>query len=481
LFKPTLNNDKKKTGTTAPVSMLLLILAVYLLSASGRIGNSDAGSMLEVSRSVLLGQLTISESATHVLGADGKPYCHYGILTSLIWMPLVLLGRLVHYFLPIIAQTQWEEFFVSFSMCFIVVALLGYLAWEWQRLGVDHRRVRRFLLVVAFSTMLWPYAKLPMSDPLMALGLFAAYCHWQRSSASLKHAWAAGLWLGIALISRKQAQAVVPVMLLAFLFMPRAKDLRARFLCLLSGIAPGVLIQLAYNQHRWGSPFLEKYAGYDSWTPPGLTEWATRCFLLFFGDYSGFFIYNMPLLIIIFLGLCEWHKTHLYSLILVIILVTTQVVFIAQFPYWSQAIGYGPRFFIYFIPFLALGAAYLPSALSPFQRNLLRLFIAIGVAVQFLGVCTDPLAAFWRRELYDRPDSSIIMARVHEFQREIGFDKTPPIMDKPNATTYWTHPAFQTPDFWWWHAWWMLREHQGRAVTPTSEYKGAPSSDMASG
>jgi hypothetical protein len=460
VFRSSSNNEDGTTGTTGRISILLLILALYLLSASGRIGISDAGAMLEVSRSALNGHLDIPESTTNLIGVDGKTYCHYGILTSLIWIPFVLLGRLVHFFMPIIAKSQMEEFFASFSLCFIVVAILGYLAWEWQRLGADNRKIRKYLLVVGFTTMLWPYAKIPMSDPFMALGLFAAYCHWQRSSFSPKHAMAAGFWLGIALISRKQAQAVIPVMLLAFLFIPQAKAILSRFMFLLFGMAPSVLIQLAYNQHRWGSPFLEKYAGYESWKLPGITEWATRCFLLLFGDYSGFFVYNISLLIILFLGFCEWRKRHLHSLIFVIILAISQVIFIARFPYWLQEPGYGPRLFLYFIPFLALGAAYLPTALTGLQRGLLRSSIAIAVAIQFFGVCTDPLAAFWRRELYERPDSSIIMARVHEFQRQIGLDITPPIMDKPNAKTYWTHPTFQTPDFWWWHVWHMLKERQ---------------------
>jgi len=468
LIKPR-NNEEGTTGTTGPISILLLILAIYLLSASGRVGISDAGSMLELSRSALHGQFNISESATHVIGADGKPYCHYGILTSLIWIPFVLLGRLAHSFWPIIAQSQWEEFFVSFSLCFVVVAILGYLAWEWQRLGVDNRNIRKYLLVVGFTTMLWPFAKIPMSEPLMALGLFAAYCHWQRSSSSPKHAMAAGLWLGIALLSRKQAQAVIPVMLLAFLFIPQAKATLSRFMFLLCGMAPSVLIQLAYNQHRWGSPFVEKYAGAESLKLPGITDWATRCFLLLFGDYCGFFVYNILLLIILVLGFCEWRKRHLHLLIFVIILTLSQVIFIAQFPFWLQGITFGPRYFLYFIPFLALGVAYLPSALTGLQRGLLYSSVAIAIAIQFLGVCTDPLAAFWRRELYERPDSSIFMARFHEIQRQVGLDKTPPDMDKPNAKIYWTHPTFQTPDFWWWHAWYMLKETNGRHVIPPFE------------
>jgi hypothetical protein len=79
--------------------------------------------------------------------------------------------------------------------------------------------VRFGLWGVGLSSLLWAYAKMPFSDPWMAPGLFAAFCHWRwRSNVpsramGLAHAVWCGFWLGVALLSAQAgASALVPML-----------------------------------------------------------------------------------------------------------------------------------------------------------------------------------------------------------------------------------------------------------------------------
>lgn len=427
------------------------LFVIYVLSVSGRIGNSDAASMLEVTRSLLSGNLSVPETVGHVIGFNGQPYCHYGLLPSLLWIPFVVLGNLVHSLWPIVSEDYWQEFFVSFSNAFVVIAILRYMAWEWERLGLDHKRIAKGLCLFGLTTILWPYSKLPMSDPLMALGLFGAYCHWQRSDKT-KHALLSGLWLGAALLSRKQAQALIPLFLLIFLWVPTLSNRFRRCVLLGVGFLPLIIVYLLYNYARWGSPVVEKYAGSEPLHLLSFDVLIYRVLGVCFGEYSGIFIFNVVLLPLLFIAGKKWIERARASFYALSIIAFIHVVFIAHLPYWTGEICFGARFFLFLIPFIALGYAFVPPVLGRISTLLLYTAVLLGFSIQVLGVTTDPLAAFWRRELYLSPTSYILTAHSSELLRAIGIDKTPPPMDRPHSKEYWNHQAFQVPDLWWCHA-----------------------------
>ena len=97
---------------------------VYFLTASGRVGTIDADLMLKQSRSLLAGTLAINDVGL-LEGADGQRYSHFGILTSIWWVPFVLLGRGMALLLPLFSQGMWEEFAVSFASLPLALLLLA--------------------------------------------------------------------------------------------------------------------------------------------------------------------------------------------------------------------------------------------------------------------------------------------------------------------------------------------------------------------
>ncbi|MEI6358668.1 MAG: hypothetical protein WCP53_16440, partial [Verrucomicrobiota bacterium] len=119
-----------------PWRTLLCIGFIYAVVAQGRIGVGDAASMLNLSRSLLAGSISVPAGPLTVSGADGLEYCHYGPLTSAWWLPFVLAGRGLHAAGAPATMEQCEEFAVSFASGLIAIACLGYLCWYWRGRGV---------------------------------------------------------------------------------------------------------------------------------------------------------------------------------------------------------------------------------------------------------------------------------------------------------------------------------------------------------
>jgi hypothetical protein len=469
---------------------------IYFLSANGRIGNSDASTMLELSRSLLDGRIDVPPLSTVARGPDGHFYSQYGLLTSMWWVPFVFIGRTAAALMPQFPAAQWEEAVVSFAGMWTVLALLAFLARAWRRCGADGRKIRQGVWLFGLATILWPYAKSSMSDPMMALCLVASYVHANGGQASRLRdlpsgdselatatpgqagrlpyveprkwdPWLAGLWVGLALLTRKQAQVIVPFFVLFYLLRSRndASPYRSR-LVYFAGLLPPVLLQLLYNTARWGGPFREVYgpehgASWFSSDPAVVLGGAWRAL---FGEYAGLFVFNPILVAVLAGGVVSWWRRDRLSLLLVAVVFVTQALFIGSFSFGHGAFTFGSRFLLLLVPLLGLGWAHWDGA-AAWRRWLLGGTAALGLMIQFLGVTTDPLAAMHRRDFYLGPTTPILWAHFEELQRTLGLRPEPP-PPGPEATLYWTHPSFQVPDFWWCHLARQLRAAPSAAAGP---------------
>lgn len=453
---------------------LLLIGIVQCLGVSGRVSNSDAASMLELTRSLLSGTIVIPDTVVHVAGNDGAPVCHFGLLTSLWWLPFVSLGRLASAVVGGFARPIWEEFMVSFSPVPVSLALLGYLAAFWRAAGLDDRRVCQGLLLVAFTTLLWPYSKLIGSDLPMALAIVAAVYHAARDKGT--RGWAlAGLWLGAAILSRKQAQIVVPWVLLcltAFAGAPKTPwtnlgprlrwawtgwswiEARPRLLPLAVGLLPGVVLQLAYNRARFGGFLIERYAGSAtgdiSFQP---LDFADRLLRLLLGDSRGLIIYALVPLLMLALSRRDWIRDHLLSVWVVAGLAAANLGFFACYAHWAGGTSAGPRLLLFLTPLLALTWAGAAKSLdSPATRTA---FVSIaclaGLAIQLPLVLVDPLAAQRRSESATGISRSRIANYWLEVARTLGVRPRNSADPLPKDDVL-NHPQNQHPDIWWIHA-----------------------------
>jgi hypothetical protein len=278
-----------------PWRPLALVLLIYLATNGGRIGNEDAGVMLDVTRSMLEGKLSIPEHFNAVQGRDGAYYSPYGPLVSLMWMPAVAVARLVHQVATGFPLSILEEFAASFFCIIPSMGILVYSAFYWRSHGASSQRLRWGVIVVGLATLWWPYSKLPMSDPWMALGIVGAIVHWQWRPRTSGHYLCAGMWLGVAWLARKQAQSVVPLLFVAKILENKygiKNTIIQKLLFTILGIIPFIIIQIIYNLCRYESLWIERY---PNQTPEGFS-WRVafdRLGLLIVDTNHGFLWFNL--------------------------------------------------------------------------------------------------------------------------------------------------------------------------------------------
>ncbi len=431
------------------------IWLIYLLTAQGRIGLEDASSMLNVSRSVLSGSIHVPEGYLTVVGVDGRFYCHYGPLTSVLWLPFVIVGRGLHALGAPPTEEQCEELVVSFVSGLIAVICLGYLCWLWRERGVSSGRVRAGLWLWGMTTCLWPYSRLPGSDLLMGLAVLAAVVHFELRREQARHLWLTGLWLGLAVLARKQAQTIVPIlgMWMFWRCWEESRDQKtapvglSRLWWIVTGTVMPFLVQLTYNQLRYGSPFIEKYAGVVLQAPT-LGLWFERIGRLLFGWEHGFLVYNGVTVLVVCLAIPSLSGSTRRLLALLGVLLTSQIAFLATLQFWEGGVCFGSRFLVFLALLAALFWPEVSFSGSSRRKWLLGLVAGLSVAVQLLGVLVDPLTGFRRAELEPGRAHNQTIGLALESLRVLHIPAGRLSSEAANDAVM-RHPPFQVPDFWW--------------------------------
>ncbi len=436
-----------------PWRTVLCIGLIYAAVAQGRIAIEDSNLMLTVSRSMAAGHLDTPPGPLMVLGPDGRSFCHFGLLTSLWWFPFMLGGRLLHALGAPMDVGHCEEFVVSFASGFVAVACLAYLAWYWREKGVPARRVRSGLWLWGLASVLFPYAKLPGSDIIMGLALLAALIHFELRGDRARHLALTGLWLGLALMARKQAQTIVPVLgvwMAARIWIgsPEVRRMPAvakRLGQIAAGAAGPVAIHLTYNLIRFGSPVVERYPQAE-YHVPGVIEWVWRAWLLTAGLDHGFVVYNLVVVVVLAYGCAHIDRGLAW---LLAALWATQTAFLAMLPYWNGGVCFGSRFLLYLV--LIAGTAwpgFVAGRHGAVRRIVFVAALVIAVGVQAVGVTVDPLAARLRYEWAKEQARNQLFGGAMETIRVLGLpggELPPALREVPEMS----HPPLQVPDLWW--------------------------------
>lgn len=452
--------DLSQTLVRLPWGHLALMTLLFLASAEGRIGNADCGVMLAQARSILEGKMSIAFEGHSAVGLGGLRYSQYGILTSVLWIPFVLAGRMLNLIGVGLGKEACEEFAVSFCAPLVMSAVFVGLADVWRRLGADRVAVIRGLWIMGLGTMLWTYAKLPSSDALMALGIVMALREWlvaRQSGSEL----IAGVWLGVALLARKQAVLIVPLFLILWVVW-RAwgtpGHLVRTALRSVSGFAvsfmPTLIVLLWYNWARFGSPFVENYPN-SQIDPITFQSWSNAFLGLCVDDASGIVWYAFPAVVGMALGARSLYARSPFLLMTAVVLIGSQMAFLACLPYWRGGVASGPRLMLFGVVLLALPFGVLPSRLPPRSAILLWLALGVGVAITVPCVLTDPLPVE-SRALLEPASGSRFVHRNRELLVTLGLANRP---EQHRQVSELMHPPFQTPNLWWAQ---ILRELRSR-------------------
>jgi len=410
-------------------ALFVLLLALYLLSASLRIDSGDGERMYQVSYSLVTGQgfaipvepltddffgpwgemqpveVLKGGDGYGMWGVDGRYYAKYGLGWSLAAAPLCALGRAVAMLLP--AAT---ESFVTRATVMLLNPLLtaasGVLIFYLARRIYPASLAATLALLYSLCTIAWYYAESAFSEPLVTLLLLAAIYAVEHG-----HPAAAGTALGGMILTRQMALLLaVPVAIWALTRVRQDEPghLIRNAATLLVPLAVGQLAVFGYNAYRFGDPLEYGYWGVG-WDTP-----------LLLGLYSqllspgkGMFVF-MPVLLLGILGWpalgrirCDWAW-------LILALVASHLVPHALYQDWAGGGGWGPRLLMPIVPLVLFPAG---EIIRHWQTRrigmiLVGLVIALSLFIQALGVSVN-WARHLQRVLEESTTSAEYFYRAH--------------------------------------------------------------------
>ncbi|HEC34672.1 MAG TPA: hypothetical protein ENI37_08175 [Chloroflexi bacterium] len=396
----------------------LLLLAIYLLSASLRIDSADGETMYHVSHSLVTGRgLAIPAETTNLavghttgygkVGPDGHYYSKYGLGWSLVAVPFCALGRALTSLLPGATEgfmTRVAVMLLNPLLTATSGTLLFYLA---RRLYPTYLAVTLTLLY-GLGTIAWYYAQSAFSEPLVTLLLLGAILAVERG-----HLVVAGSALGGMIFTRQTALLLaLPVTAWALIRerQDRENHLLGSAAALLLPIALGQLAVLGYNACRFGD-LLDFGYGRVAWNTPLLLGLYNQ--LLSPG--KGLFVF-VPVLLLSVIGWPALLRRRDDLAWLVLTLVLFYLVPHALYGDWSAGGGWGPRLLLPIVPFALLPAGEVIQRWQA-QRTThaaLTLLVALSLFIQVLGVSVN-----WARHLQRVTNESATRAeyfyRVHYY------------------------------------------------------------------
>lgn len=297
---------------------------------------------------------------------------------------------------------------VALPSAILAVVFLHFL----RRLSGNENANLAVTLGLALATPFFPYATMFFTHNLAAaLGFGAFYLAFlfkEREGGPGLLA-LGGLLLGLGAFV-EYPTAMVAVALAVYLWLA-APERRRGLVWLAAGMAPGLLLLLAYNQAAFGSPFQVGYTqagplvgehqkGLLGITLPSLsTAWE-----LTFG-WKGLFVYS-PLMLLAPLGLWQMARHPRWRAEGILFSALVIVFFVANTAYFSPfgALAVGPRFLIAVFPFLAAPLVLLwPRLRWPLLAlGLLSFGLMLAVTVLSPYVRSDfanPWLEFWLPQL----------------------------------------------------------------------------------
>ena len=310
-------------------------------------------------------------------------------------MPFVALGsRLGHGSLES-RQFAFAMTSVPFASAAVAIVFLIY-----GRLGCSLPRAVGWSLVVAFGTLLWPYAGSSFDAAMQAF--FVATAVWAAVEAitTNSYRWAMVSAASFAILINVQEAYVVLAGCAAAVLPISIRGVRNRlgspiFAVILAGVGGGLLLIGAANFLRYGDPLStgrQITTGSDPvWGNPlvGLAG-------LFVSPAKSIFLYS-PTCAVALIGLWRLLKRDPSRFAPVAACLLLHTALISTLRFWHGEWAWGPRYLVATVPLVSIG---LPFAWPPGRQRAVKAAVcAAGVIVQCLAISVDHQRYYFDRAL----------------------------------------------------------------------------------
>ncbi len=393
--------------TRRRATVLLALLALYLLTFSGRFHSIDEVAALATVESLAReGTLRVPQlrwalgwTPTHVAeGVGGALYSKRGLGYSLAFAPLWLLGQR----LPEVGAVQAATLTATFATLGTVWLLMGLLTSN----GVPPARAAWVGLAYGLATPAWPYARYLFSEPLSALLGTAALSAATRLRGGHSR-WAApasGLACGLALL----VHALNALMVLIFGGWWAWQAWRRRsgrpLLAFGLGVLPFLLVLGWLNWQRYGHPL---NAGYVA--PEERFVWAYSRSLpgMLVSPGKGLFWFAPLVLPALVAWPALWHARKELA-VLVAAWAAGWTALVGGWFMWWGGWSWGTRYWVALLPVLLLPLGWSGRRAPRAERALVVGAALAGVGINALGALVDfnaPLVTLYQAGL---PDTAVI-------------------------------------------------------------------------
>ena len=393
-------------------ALFLAFLGFYLLTASGHLYAVDEETLFRITEGLVERRsVALPANAWGMVGnratPDGPLYAQYTPGQPLAALPLYLVGRLLATRFPAADAGYVLRFCVALLGAFVTAATVALLYNLARQLGYGGRAALALAATYGLATGAWPHGRTFFAEPLTALCLLAAFYALRVGTATGRDGWlvGAGLVTVAACIVKPHAAIAVPILALYLLARVAAAPRQDRqprrhtppiAALIRAGLAWGIGLALGalpfawYNAQVYGNPLRTGYVAVGGlFTTPFLTG----LYGLTLSSGKGLLWYSPPILLALvgWWAFCRQHRAEALACLGVGL---AHLAFYSRINFWHGDGSWGPRYLTIALPFLLLPAlgvfAMRPArALRPIAITAIGAVVALGVAIQLLGVLVN--------------------------------------------------------------------------------------------
>jgi hypothetical protein len=427
------------------LALFLACLGFYLLTTSGHFYAADEETVYRVTESLVERHTFAVPDTWGVIGtqrdAGGALYAQYTPGQSLVALPLYLLGKAMAHFFPADQEGFITRFCVSLLNAFVTAATVALLYRLTRLLRYGAPAALALALIYAVASGAWPHGRTFFAEPLTALLLLLSFVGIESAVGSRQSAergspavgrrssvdegqtppggdsgagapshslptadcrlptlLASGLAALGAVVVKPQGAIALPILglfLLGRVWASGAGDWRTRLWRVTRAVAAwslGLLLVAVpfalYNTAIYGGPL---NTGYGAGTPDVFrTPFLTGLYGLTVSSGKGILWYTPPIVLAV-AGWWGFFRRQRAAALACLGLLLVHLGFYSRVDYWHGDGSWGPRYLAIVLPFLLLPAVSILDGLRarPLRRTIVGAIVALGIAVQLLGVLVN--------------------------------------------------------------------------------------------
>jgi len=402
-----------------------LIAILLFLTAKGHLEIIDTDYSVRTALAIIEdGSLLIEPVDPRVVhrfpkidGTD-KIYSQYGIGLAIIFIPLVVVGKLIAFFTSI-DQRIFIDFILSFYN--IPFALLGLYFFRSILLHfeITHRRANISMILLFTSTGYWKYSVTDFSEITQVCFLLGAV-NSALSRNSKKWKWVS-FWCALLVAVKLVYVTLLPLFFVYAMFQnsnsPSKKTFTSRCLDFSSFLLPMGIFLALLNFFRFGSIF---ESGYGSEASSFSLQFLQRDWLDYLISFQrGIFPFN-PILLFSVLGCFFLPKEKIRFFLFIGSIIFLWYLLMC---FWKSYLGgycWGNRLLVPIIPF-----CFIPFAFLPFDKRLVR--ISVGMVI-LLSLVIQVSTVFTKIH-----ETSVLRSKIYE---ETGLHTPPQLISTFHVFTH---------------------------------------------